>query len=249
MYPVILRIGTFEITSFGVMVALGALVGLWMLRRELQRSGLPGDAVDSAVWGLFGGLLGAKLLWTLENMDGGEPFTSLFFSRGGMSWFGGFVGGVGAALWVMRRRGWPVIAVVSAATPALALRPAQETHLASNDRPRDQDRAFRATQEGRAMPLPQIERRVLPQMGGADYLGPELRGRNLRMNTGLFWQALHLGPAQREEIEHRRAVERIIDFLEIQHIRKAPVGQLPYGLQKRVELGRALAAAVPEPVS
>ena len=50
------------------------------------------------------------------------------------------------------------------------------------------------------------------------------------------------GPAAREEIEHRRAVERIIDFLEIQHIRKMPVGQLPYGLQKRVELGRALAA-------
>ncbi|MEA2806351.1 MAG: branched-chain amino acid transport system ATP-binding protein, partial [Rhodospirillaceae bacterium] len=62
------------------------------------------------------------------------------------------------------------------------------------------------------------------------------------MTTGLLAQALHFGPARREEIEHRRAVERIIDFLEIQHIRKMPVGQLPYGLQKRVELGRALAA-------
>jgi branched-chain amino acid transport system ATP-binding protein len=62
------------------------------------------------------------------------------------------------------------------------------------------------------------------------------------MKTGLFWQALRFGPAQREEIEHRKAVERVIDFLEIQHIRKVPVGQLPYGLQKRVELGRALAA-------
>jgi hypothetical protein len=49
------------------------------------------------------------------------------------------------------------------------------------DRPRDQDRAFRATQEGRSMPLPQIERRVLPRMGGADYLGPEIRGPNVRM--------------------------------------------------------------------
>ena len=49
------------------------------------------------------------------------------------------------------------------------------------DRPRDQDRAFRATQEGRSMPLPQIERRVIPRMGGADYLGPEMRGGNVRM--------------------------------------------------------------------
>src|SRR6187399_1576823 len=77
---------------------------------------------------------------------------------------------------------------------------------------------------------------------GMSTLDNIMTGRNLRMKTGLFWQALHVGPAQREEIEHRKAVERVIDFLEIQHIRKVPVGQLPYGLQKRVELGRALAA-------
>ena len=58
---------------------------------------------------------------------------------------------------------------------------------------------------------------------------------------GFFWQLLRYGPALREEIEHRARVEEIIDFLEIQHIRKTPVGKLPYGLQKRVELGRALA--------
>jgi hypothetical protein len=72
------------------------------------------------------------------------------------------------------------VCALTAATPTLALRPADRVQLAANDRPRDQDRAFRATQEGRAMPLPQIERRVLPRMGGADYLGPELRGSNLR---------------------------------------------------------------------
>ena len=77
---------------------------------------------------------------------------------------------------------------------------------------------------------------------GMSTLDNIMTGRNLRMKTGLLWQALHLGPARREEIEHRREVERIIDFLEIQHIRKTPVGRLPYGLQKRVELGRALAA-------
>jgi branched-chain amino acid transport system ATP-binding protein len=68
-----------------------------------------------------------------------------------------------------------------------------------------------------------------------------MTGRSLKMKRGLFWQALWLGPAAREEIEHRAFVERIIDFLEIEAIRKVPVGTLPYGLQKRVELGRALA--------
>ena len=68
-----------------------------------------------------------------------------------------------------------------------------------------------------------------------------MAGRTLKMRRGLFFQALRIGPAAREEVRHREAVERIIDFLEIQHIRKTPVGKLPYGLQKRVELGRALA--------
>jgi branched-chain amino acid transport system ATP-binding protein len=61
------------------------------------------------------------------------------------------------------------------------------------------------------------------------------------MRRGFFWQLLHVGPARSEEIEHRRRVEEIIDFLEIQPIRKVQVARLPYGLQKRVELGRALA--------
>jgi branched-chain amino acid transport system ATP-binding protein len=68
-----------------------------------------------------------------------------------------------------------------------------------------------------------------------------MAGRTLKMNKNLFWQLLRFGPAEKEEIEHRRKVEEIIDFLEIQHIRRVPVGKLPYGLQKRVELGRALA--------
>jgi len=90
------------------------------------------------------------------------------------------------------------------ATPALARRSdnaghqtpvarptEQAAHLAWLDRPRDQDRAFRDKQQGRSMPLPQIEQRVLPRMGGADYLGPELRGQNLRMkfmdNGRVIW--------------------------------------------------------------
>jgi branched-chain amino acid transport system ATP-binding protein len=68
-----------------------------------------------------------------------------------------------------------------------------------------------------------------------------MTGRLTRMRRNLFWQAIRVGPAEREELEHRAFVERIIDFLEIEAIRKVPVGQLAYGLQKRVELARALA--------
>ena len=68
-----------------------------------------------------------------------------------------------------------------------------------------------------------------------------MAGRLLRMRRNLLWQAIRVGPAEKEELEHRAYVERIIDFLEIEAIRKVPVGQLAYGLQKRVELARALA--------
>jgi branched-chain amino acid transport system ATP-binding protein len=68
-----------------------------------------------------------------------------------------------------------------------------------------------------------------------------MTGRTLKMKRGIFWQALRIGPAMAEEVAHRRVVEDIIDFLQIQAIRKTPVGKLPYGLQKRVELARALA--------
>ena len=77
---------------------------------------------------------------------------------------------------------------------------------------------------------------------GMSTLDNIMTGRLTHMKTGLLSQAVWLGQAQREETENREVVERIIDFLEIQSIRKTPVGRLPYGLQKRVELGRALAA-------
>jgi len=77
---------------------------------------------------------------------------------------------------------------------------------------------------------------------GMSVLDNIMTGRNLKMKCGLLSHALYWGRAQKEEIEHRIKVEEVIDFLEIQSIRKTPVGRLPYGLQKRVELGRALAA-------
>ncbi len=80
---------------------------------------------------------------------------------------------------------------------------------------------------------------------GMSVLENILTGRALKMRSNLFAQALYWGPGQKEEIAHRRRVEQIIDFLQIQAVRKTPAGRLPYGLQKRVELARALAA---EPV-
>ena len=76
---------------------------------------------------------------------------------------------------------------------------------------------------------------------GMSVLDNIMTGRNLRIKSNILLQALRIGPAEREEMQHRAYVEHIIDFLEIQAHRKTPVGQLPYGLQKRVDLGRALA--------
>jgi phosphatidylglycerol---prolipoprotein diacylglyceryl transferase len=120
MYPVVFRLGSIEVTSFGVMVGLGALVGLWLFGRELARRGLPEYAGNAAMAGVLGGLVGAKVLWTIEHA-GTAPLTGLLFSRGGMSWFGGFLGGISAGLLVMRWYRLPVVRVLAAATPGLAI--------------------------------------------------------------------------------------------------------------------------------
>ncbi|MEP2534338.1 ABC transporter ATP-binding protein [Shimia sp.] len=77
---------------------------------------------------------------------------------------------------------------------------------------------------------------------GMSVLDNVMTGRLRKMKSGLLAQALWRGKAEKEETENREAVEKVIDFLEIQHIRKTPVARLPYGLKKRVELARALAA-------
>ena len=76
---------------------------------------------------------------------------------------------------------------------------------------------------------------------GMSTLDNLMTGRLLKQKQNLFMQALYIGPAEKEETFHREKVERVIDFLDLQSIRRTPVGSLPYGLQKRVELGRALA--------
>lgn len=120
MYPVLFRIGDFEITSFGVLVGIAALVGVWVFTRELERSGLDPKGADAAVAGVIGGLLGAKLLWTIE-FSATQPIADLLFSRGGLSWFGGLLGGVGTGLWMLRRRRVALLPALAAASPALAI--------------------------------------------------------------------------------------------------------------------------------
>jgi branched-chain amino acid transport system ATP-binding protein len=103
-------------------------------------------------------------------------------------------------------------------------------------RPRTAMRPYMAAQGGIARTF-----QNLALFKGMTTLDNIMAGRTLKMHSSFFWQMLRHGPAMREEVEHRRRVEEIIDFLQIAAIRKVPVGRLAYGLQKRVELGRALA--------
>jgi len=103
-------------------------------------------------------------------------------------------------------------------------------------RTRDRMRPFEAARGGIARTFQNVA--LFKGMSALDNI---MVGRTLKVRRGLLWQVLRYGPALTEELEHRRRVEAIIDFLEIEAIRKVPVGRLPYGLQKRVELGRALA--------
>ena len=113
----------------------------------------------------------------------------------------------------------------------------QEGEITFKGETRKQMQPHKAAEQGIARTFQNIA-----LFSGMSTLDNIMTGRNLKMKANVFWQALHLGPARQEEVEHREVAERVIDFLEIEQIRKTPVGRLPYGLQKRVELGRALAA-------
>lgn len=113
----------------------------------------------------------------------------------------------------------------------------QEGTITFKGKTRHQVRPSEAAREGIARTFQNIA-----LFKGMTTLDNIMTGRNTKMNKGIFWQALRFGPAEKEEMEHRAVVEKVIDFLEIEAIRKTAVGTLPYGLQKRVELGRALAA-------
>ncbi len=113
----------------------------------------------------------------------------------------------------------------------------QEGTITYKGRTREQMRPHVAASQGIARTFQNVA--LFKGMSTLDNL---MTGRLLKMGGNIVLEALHVGPARKQELEHRKFVEEVIDFLEIQAIRKTPVGRLPYGLQKRVELGRALAA-------
>ncbi|MHA1524621.1 MAG: ABC transporter ATP-binding protein [Alphaproteobacteria bacterium] len=112
----------------------------------------------------------------------------------------------------------------------------QAGHITYKGRTRSRMRPNQAAQAGIARTFQNVA-----LFRGMSTLDNIMVGRSLKMHTNFFWQALHYGPARTEELAHREHIEHIITFLEIEHIRRTPVARLPYGLQKRVELGRALA--------
>ena len=124
MYPVLFEIFGFPISTFGVMVALGFLAGGWMAARSFERAGLPAKAAwDIVTWCVIGGLLGAKLWYVAEQLAR-EPALSAFellTSRGGITWYGGFLGGAILGLSAARVNKVPLLAAANCAAPSLAI--------------------------------------------------------------------------------------------------------------------------------
>ena len=123
MYPTLFEIGGFTVTTFGLMMFLAFLAGAWAMASELRlRSIDPEIAWDLLGWVAVGGILGAKLYYlALHPGDfAADPLGSLL-SRGGLVWYGGFIGGVLAFLWQVRRRGLPVATLFDTAAPGLAI--------------------------------------------------------------------------------------------------------------------------------
>ena len=111
----------------------------------------------------------------------------------------------------------------------------QEGQVMFNGKPRPQMKPYEVAQQGIARTFQNIA-----LFEGMTVLDNVMTGRLNNMSAGLIAQSIWKGKAEREEVENREKAEKIIDFLEIQHIRKTPVARLPYGLKKRVELARAL---------
>jgi phosphatidylglycerol:prolipoprotein diacylglycerol transferase len=123
MFPVIFSIGRFTVTSFGLMMFVSFIVGAWILGKQLRRYSMPPElAWDLLAWIAIGGIVGAKLYYVGLHWDDflASPVRSLF-SRGGLVWYGGFIGGVLAYWWQIHRRKLPMAIMFDATAPALAL--------------------------------------------------------------------------------------------------------------------------------
>ena len=123
MYPHLFTIGDFTVTSFGLMMFLAFVGGAWVLAKQFElREMDPEHAWDMLLWIALGGIAGAKLYYIGLNLDDliADPVRSIT-SRGGLVWYGGFIGGVAAFYWQVRKRGLPLAKTFDSAAPALAL--------------------------------------------------------------------------------------------------------------------------------
>lgn len=123
MYPHLFTIGDFTVTSFGLMMFFAFVGGAWVLARQFERRDMdPEQAWDMLLWIAIGGIAGAKLYYVGLNLDDlvADPVRSLT-SRGGLVWYGGFIGGVAAFYWQVRKRNLPLARTFDSAGPALAL--------------------------------------------------------------------------------------------------------------------------------
>lgn len=117
MDPILFRIGHFGVTTYGLMIALAVLVAGQLFARGMKRGGhSPDDAWAVVTWALIGGLVGAKLYYVALHQD-----PSALFSRAGLVWYGGLIGGAIAVTWPIRKRGLPVLRTLDALAPAAAL--------------------------------------------------------------------------------------------------------------------------------
>ena len=117
MYPTLIKIGNFEITTFGLMMCLAFVVAGWVLSRQLKRYGINDDVASSIVMaGLIGGVVGAKVYYAILFRD-----WRLLFDRAGLVWYGGFIGGAAACSWVIMRRRLDFLTVSDCAAPALSI--------------------------------------------------------------------------------------------------------------------------------
>ena len=123
MYPHLFSIGDFTVTSFGLMMFLAFVGGAWVLARQFEQRGMdPEHAWDMLIWIAVGGIAGAKLYYIGLHLDDlfTDPIGALT-SRGGLVWYGGFIGGVLAFWWQAKRRDLPLARTFDSAAPALAL--------------------------------------------------------------------------------------------------------------------------------
>src|SRR5512145_2376925 len=117
MWPTLIRIGSFEITTFGLMMFAGFLIGGWILTRDFRRVGLSDDDASNFVLaGAIGGILGAKIYYAILYGDWG-----LLFTRAGLVWYGGFIGGTIAVSLLLVLKRIPYLKAADAAAPGIAV--------------------------------------------------------------------------------------------------------------------------------